>query len=478
MLLAVSLCLSSIFSVFMRYSLFILLFFLFYKSPAQTLYFYTDGPPYPPGFWRIELDNCEICPAFSPDIAYAGGQTNDQLRGAVLLPDGDLVTLRGVGSVNDPAGGFLRYNPPSPTRILTQYGPVTYQGVCSSPSGTIYLSTETTLYTFDPTNNTVTTVGNYPAALSVIYIFFQNGTMYGLGNYTGSSAAIFQINPSNPSLSTQVGLTNPGFYHPTTASNGLTYGYVGLTGTPPFGFYQLSAPSGTLTPICVPPVPPPYFFGIGSVRALTVSPPTQSSVELPCLCLALTAEPLNQSLNVCEPNEALVPFGNNAQPDFNDIVRYILYTNPNNPMGSILQQNTSPNFSFSPPIQTNTPYYVAQVIGNSLNGNVDPADPCIALSDPTLLTWRPKPTLSALTTTAGELCPGACATLSIELTGTPPFAYSWQVQQGTNVITPLQVVFNVPGNQSNFQACVPSNAAPGTTNVVICGILDNFCGNP
>jgi len=52
------------------------------------------------------------------------------------------------------------------------------------------------------------------------------------------------------------------------------------------------------------------------------------------------------------------------------------------------------------------------------------------------------------------------------------------VQQGGNVITPLQAMFNVSTAASTFQACVPVNASAGPVQVVVCSITDANCSNP
>lgn len=119
---------------------------------GQSIYFYTDGPPYPPGYWKLDVNTCDICPAFSPDFSLdpPGNFTNDGPYGAVLLPNGDLINLRAVGTPGNPPGGFARYDPPNPTRIYEEFGFPPYTGGCVSTSGTVYFTSEGSLYTFNP----------------------------------------------------------------------------------------------------------------------------------------------------------------------------------------------------------------------------------------------------------------------------------------------------------------------------------------
>ncbi|MEI6409493.1 MAG: hypothetical protein WCR52_08925 [Bacteroidota bacterium] len=441
--------------------------FICAQAHAQIIYFWTDGPPYPPGFWKFDINTCTICAAFSPDIAFT--QNNDHPFAALILPDGDILTIRSFGAAGPP-GGLLRFDPPNPTATDYIPGPIFFGG-CVAPNGTVYLSTGSGLYTFNPADNTYTLIGNYPAGQQVmINIFFYNGQLYGFCCPAGATRTIVQINTSNPGASTVVGTTWIGFASTVTASNGTVYGYNGAVGNYPYGFYSMQVPSGVLTPICNPGIP----LGSGPTAMMAAPPGTP---DLPCLCTATNSTPAVTQVNACVPSSVTVQFNGNPGPDFNDVVRYILYTDPANPMGSILQIKTTPFFTYSAPIQPNVNYYVAQIIGNPLNGNVDPNDPCLAISTAVTVIWRPKPTVVSLTTPSGNLCGGACGTVELTLSGTPPFAYSWQVQQGGNVLTPLQTVFNSYVNPATFQACVP----PGTTgavNVVICGLLDAYCPNP
>jgi hypothetical protein len=369
--------------------------------------------------------------------------------------------LRTLGN-SGPSGGLLRFDPPNTTPINYIPGPL-FSGGCVAPDGTVFLSGDFGLYTFNPANNTITLVGNYPAGQqSMENIYFQNGQLHGFCCSNAGTQSIVAINISNPAASTVVG--------------SVLYGYNSfVSGNLPYGFYAVGVPSGTTAPTCVPPVPPPYVFALGSVRSMMAAPP--GAPDLPCLCLAQNSTPVQTQMHVCVPSNVTVSFSSNFSPDFNDVVRYILYTDPANPMGSILQINTMPVFTYTPPIQPNINYYVAQIIGNPLNGNIDPADPCLAISEATTVVWRPKPTIISLTTTTGNICGDDCGTVILTMSGTPPFSYSWQLQQGGNVLPPLQVVFNSLVNPATIQACPPVGIT-GPADVVICGLLDAYCPNP
>jgi hypothetical protein len=422
--------------------------------PAQYVYF-TASPnstPFNNLVWRINTVTCEICPVLNYPLTFP--------TELLILPNGDLL-------VSTLSGDVFRFDPPNNNPVAT-IPAAAFIGAQVHPNGTIYISYANTLSTFNPANNTFTLVGSFPPNFTIYELFFYNGQMYGIASIApANSSAIVQINLTNPgaSIITQI---PPQFYpSATSAPNGTIYV------TDPFAPVNILTydyATNSETPGCLVPV------GLAYVQNLTTVP--AGVPELPCVCLGVAATPVQNTVNACVPNNATVPFNNNQLPDFNDLVRYILYTNPSAPLSSIIQTNTIPEFTYTSPIQPGVTYYVAQIVGDDLNGNINLLDPCLQISTAVAVIWRPKPTLSALTVQNNNLCPGACSTVSITLTGTPPFAYSWEVQQNGSVVTPLNVVFNINSNTSTFQACVPASTMVGGATVVICGLTDAYCSNP
>jgi hypothetical protein len=415
---------------------------------GQTLYFSAHAPSPSSAIFRVDLATCQVCPVL--DIPDGIGTLGEVL----VLPGGDLLHF------SSPTG-LRRYDPPNPNpvAIIPNAGML---GGYVHPNGTIYLAGGTQLFTFNPTNNTVTLVGNFPVPCSVYNLFFQNGQLYGFAGCPGTPA-IVQINLTNPAASTVV-LNNLNYLLSATSTpNGNIY-----VGDEDGEIFLFDLATGATTSVCNLPVP---LYSIGLTNAPAGTP------ELPCNCLSTAATPVQTTLNLCVPNTANVAFNNNANIFSYETIRYILYTDLTNPLGSIVQNNPTPSFNFGPPLQENVPYYVAQVVGSNLNGNFDPNSPCLDLSDPVVITWRPRPEVTNLSVLEPTLCAGECQSVSLSLSGTPPFAYSWQIQQNGTLITPLQVAFGANSNPISFQACVPPNAPPGQFSVVICAISDAFCGN-
>lgn len=425
---------------------------------GQLLYFsvsfQTNGLPPNNILFRIDVATCEYCPVLDLPNGSLG------IGDVLILPNGDVL-------VTSLVNGIERFDPPNPVPVATTPG-VFFAGYVH-PNGTIYLTNSSTLYTFNPSNNTVSVVGNFPSTLNVnSALYYYNGVLYVNAAISATNEPVLlQVNLTDPSASVIVPFPPSGIPPMITSTpNGNIYGtdmFNNIT------IDQFDPVTGTTTVICDTPLEL-AVNGMGSAPAGTP--------DLPCICLGNAATPVQNTVNACVPSSATVNFNNDGEVLPFQVARYILYTNLSNPLGSIVQNNPTPVFNYVPPLQPNVNYYVAQVVGNDVNGNISLTDPCLDLSTPVTVTWRPIPAINTLTANAGALCPGVCQPVTVNLSGTPPFAYSWQVQQNGNVITPLQVVFNVNNATSTFQACVPPNASTGPVQVVICGITDAFCGNP
>ncbi len=423
----------------------------FITLPAQFVYFTgTTGGSNENMVWRMNTVTCEICPVLNYEF--------DTPLELLILPNGDLL-------VSTLSGGILRFDPPNNTPVAVIPGLI--NGAVVHPNGTIYTNTLNTLSTFNPANNTFTPLGNFPPGFTIYELFVFNGQLYGMGDVPPSnSSGIVQINVSNPGASTVVQMPPQFFIGATSASNGTIYvtDAIGLAEISSYNFT-----TNSVTSVCP-------ISGIIFIRSLTAVP--AGTPELPCICTSMAATPVQNTVNGCVPNNLTVPFNNNQQTDPDDLVQYILYSNPANPLGSIIATSNNPVFAYTPPVLPGVTYYVAQIVGNNLNGNVDLQDPCLQISTAVTVFWRPQPSVTALTVQGNDLCAGTCQPVTVTLSGTPPFAYSWEVQQGGGVITPLNVVFNVNTNTSIFQACVPASAVGGGVTVVICGLTDAFCSNP
>ncbi len=188
------------------------------------------------------------------------------------------------------------------------------------------------------------------------------------------------------------------------------------------------------------------------------------------VCCITDAGTMTSGAIVCVPNPAATIHQGDEVLDANDLLQFILYTNPADPEGSVVATGNSPVFPFNPALYTpGVTYYVAAIAGNNVGGNVDFDDPCFDISNAVTVLWRPAPTI--VLTADDTICEGDCTQITATLSGTPPFTFSWQwFLSGSPVGAPVQVTG--AGNTYAFVACPPG---PGQFDLCILSLNDQFC---
>jgi hypothetical protein len=153
-------------------------------------------------------------------------------------------------------------------------------------------------------------------------------------------------------------------------------------------------------------------------------------------------------------------------------LRYILFSDPGDTLGSIIVQSSSATIAFNPAtMQTGIPYYLATLAGNNQGGNVDINDPCLDISNTAAqVIWRPTPAVS-FSIANPDVCPGECRTVTATFTGTPPFILAYTTPEGNFTQT-------VAGNTGSFQVCVPTGTPPGALTVQATSLTDAWCTCP
>jgi hypothetical protein len=174
-------------------------------------------------------------------------------------------------------------------------------------------------------------------------------------------------------------------------------------------------------------------------------------------------------LNLCPGTNATVPSATQTFLESNDILRYILFSNLNDTLGSILATSITPSFSFNAAtMQTGINYYIAAIAGNNLNGNVNLNDPCLDISNAIQVIWHPLPTV-VFSVANPNVCAGACTTVTATFTGTAPFNLTY-----TNPATG-SVTQTFSGNTGTFQVCTLPGSPPGSLVVPATELTDAFC---
>ncbi|MFZ4477240.1 MAG: hypothetical protein ACOYPR_18735 [Saprospiraceae bacterium] len=396
--------------------------------------------------YKIDVMNCTAC--LIANLNAIPGNGLDLL----VLPNGDILVQ---------SDGLKRYTLPNPNPIWT-FGSATYEGSILAPDGTVYLSQiwpTTGLSTYDPVTNNVVFIGAWPAGIVITEFFYQNGVLYGFGGLNNMGIVV-QINTTDPGQSTivQSGL-------PITAYGTTNDGYTNTFSTvSPTILNQYNVNTNTLEFICELSA---FTMGAGFTGLTDLPPGVQ---EAPCICVTFAGSVNNQTFNPCLPGNVTVPYNNNATLAGNDILRFILFSNPSDTLGSIIVQSGSPTIAFNPAtMQTGVTYYLATLAGDNLNGNVDINDPCLDISNiAAQVIWREKPNVT-FTVANPNVCAGGCTTITATFTGAPPFTLSYSTPgNGTQTQT-------FSGNTGTFQVCLPANAAPGSFQLTATSLVDAWC---
>jgi hypothetical protein len=252
-------------------------------------------------------------------------------------------------------------------------------------------------------------IGSWPSGVSVSEIFYINGILYG---YCGQPlSAVVEIDVNDPDQS--IILYNNS---PLIGNGGITIDGYTTAPLPGLGkiLYQYNVVTNSVSQLCdftafLPPVS-------GDITGLSDVP--AGFADLPCLCTTFAGTVNNQTFNICIPGSVIVPYNNNATLDADDILRYILFADPADTLGSIIVQSSSATIAFNPAtMQTGVTYYLATIAGDNLNGSVDLDDPCLDISDEAAqVTWHAQ---AAVVFNVGNpnICVGKCTTVTATFTG-------------------------------------------------------------
>lgn len=230
----------------------------------------------------------------------------------------------------------------------------------------------------------------------------------------------------------------------------------------PSNLWELNLTSLTWTQIC-------NGFGLTVGGA-----DTPNDYTFPISCCTTEAGTLGSNVaNVCLPATIVAPHNNDQTLDANDVLRFIIFSDFNNPWGSILTSSSTTTLGFNPAtMQTNVPYYVAAVAGNNLNGQVDPADPCKSISNVLTYIWRDRPAVS-FSIANSAVCQADCFDLNVQFTGAAPFILSGDILSGTTIIDSFTGTY--PGNTGTLTVCLSSSVSLGSLQVQATSLVDATC---
>jgi hypothetical protein len=356
---------------------------------------------------------------------------------------------------------FLAVVPPNNTVVT---------GIEFGNDGFVYVLSDV-VWAVNPANGTIVNRGALPANwFCVGDIVYYQGQYYAAMwiNGTGTNDQLCIIDVNNPGDSAPFTPTPQGTAMVAGASVfdedcPRMYWYDTGALNLPSTVWELNMTTLSWTQICGG-----FGFTVGGADT-----PNDYSFPISCVNCTTEAGTLGSNFaNVCVPDDIIVPHNNDDDLDANDILRFILFSDFNNPWGSILANSSTTTISFNPAtMQFNVPYYVAAVAGNNLNGNVDPADPCKSISNVLTYIWRERPSVS-FSVVNSSVCRGDCVDLTLEFTGNSPFNLSGDVISGSTVIDTFTGTY---GNTGTLSICTSSSVPLGTLQVKATSLTDALC---
>lgn len=245
-------------------------------------------------------------------------------------------------------------------------------------------------------------------------------------------------------------------------TNTYTVNFDIISGTPPFNVNGIAGFFSTNSFSSIPiPFGSPNFFATFT-DASNCGQDTIAGTAV-CNCLADAGTMSQQPVNICSSLSMNVPAALNPVLGPNDVLLYIMHTNPGLPLGIIVGWSATPSFAFMPPMQTGVQYYISSIVGiPDGNGMIDLQDLCLSVSVGTPVRWLVTPT-ATLAQGSYNICPGGTQSLLVNLTGTPNFMLSY-----TNNGNP----FTVSATQLNF---LLNATLQQTSTFILTGVSDANC---
>ena len=177
------------------------------------------------------------------------------------------------------------------------------------------------------------------------------------------------------------------------------------------------------------------FEDVNQCGVITVSGPST------CNCTTAAGTMLLTPIDACESQIATATYNGGFLDDGNDLLRYIIHTNPALPLGTVLGWNTTPNFGFLPGMTFGTTYYISAIAGNSDGmGQVDLMDICIKVSQGTPVVFHALPT-GDIGLSSPSVCLGDSLIINVNFTGSPSFSFTPQFGS-----TPQSAITGIAGS--------------------------------
>lgn len=170
----------------------------------------------------------------------------------------------------------------------------------------------------------------------------------------------------------------------------------------------------------------PYNFTIGDSSDC---PDIELSGNSDCDCTSDAGTINPQDLLVsCEGETVTATSNGDTFLDGDDIGIWILYSDVADPLGSILLENTTGDFSFIAPLNYMTTYFIAYIVGNDIGGTVDLSDPCLDIASGTSIIFSEPFELTGITVDPLNSCGSEFQLTAIQVS---PIAGNWGITNPT-----------------------------------------------
>ncbi|MBK8555039.1 MAG: proprotein convertase P-domain-containing protein [Lewinellaceae bacterium] len=220
--------------------------------------------------------------------------------------------------------------------------------------------------------------------------------------------------------------------------------------------YQVNGLIGSINGAQLTSAPIPsgdqYSFTISDVNGCVSLPQSGTNV---CNCISQAGTMDNTPGIFCKNDPASATWNNDGTLDDDDVLLYVLHDQAGTALGNVFATATQPVFAFAPPLQTGITYYISAVVGNASGSFIDPADPCLSVSNGVPVQWSDYPVADA-----GPDQELDCNHLSFELgansSAGPGITYSWF---RNNMLLPGDMDAQLPTTEPGLFTLVVTNAA-------------------
>lgn len=201
------------------------------------------------------------------------------------------------------------------------------------------------------------------------------------------------------------------------------------------------------------------FEDANQCGVITVSGPST------CNCTTAAGTMLLTPIDACESQIATATYNGGFLDDGNDLLRYIIHTNPALPLGTVFGWNTTPSFGFLPGMTFGTTYYISAIAGNSDGmGQVDLTDICIKVSQGTPVVFHALPT-GDIGLSSPSVCLGDSLIINVNFTGSPSFSFTPQFGS-----TPQSAISGITGSTYPLVIFPTQDVA-----VTLINVADQYC---